>query len=285
MEGLKKVFIYQWLIFFTAFFVALLSFWRLLQIVNLYAKTGEFVPREFSAFEMAAAVIIASLVFLFFMKFARSEKFKRAFIFFIFGFLSLWGTFFILSLWVEFSMAVTISLVLVALVFYYRNVLLNNIAMLLAVPAAVINLAISINLDTAVLFLLGLTIYDYIAVYKTKHMVYMAKSMIRQGLVFGFVFPKKTEYLNSKLPQVVGEKSKEKAFVMGGGDIALPLLFVTTIMKYNLQAAFFVSFFAFAGLFLSFAIFYMQKDKQPIPALPPIALMCFIGYLLYDVLV
>lgn len=279
MQDIKKLFVFQGLIFSVVFLITILSFLKVESILNSSLSIS---LKEYSIWEIIIGVIIASLILLLFIKFVHKEKLKKAFLYFIFGFISLWGSVFILSLWINFLSAMIISLAIVIFVFSYRNVLFNNIAMMLAVPAAVINLSIAVNFETTVLFLLILTIYDYIAVYKTRHMVDMAKGMVQQGVVFGFVFPRKTEYLESKVSQIIGQEEKNKAFIMGSGDVAIPLLFITNLLKYSHSAAIFVSFFAFLGLFLSFLIFYFQKDKQPMPALPPIVLMCFLGALIYS---
>ena len=42
----------------------------------------------------------------------------------------------------------------------------------------------------------------------------------------------------------------------------------------------FLNIFSLIGLFLSFYIFASQKVRQPIPALPPIALFSIIGYII-----
>jgi presenilin-like A22 family membrane protease len=120
------------------------------------------------------------------------------------------------------------------------------------------------------------SLYDYIAVYKTKHMIHMAREMIKEGAVLGLVLPQKTSDFKSPLQKVV--PGAGRFFVLGGGDVVFPLLLCSSVLPRGLTHSLVVAGFSLFGLFLSIFVFSRQKKRQPIPALPPIALFAIIGY-------
>jgi len=126
-------------------------------------------------------------------------------------------------------------------------------------------------------FLVLFSIYDFIAVYKTKHMIKMAKEMMTVGVILGFIAPSKLADLKIPLRKV---KMGGKFLILGGGDVVFPMLLVVSLLPQGLFHSLIVAFFALIGLFFSFLIFISQKVRAPIPALPPIALLSLLGYLL-----
>jgi presenilin-like A22 family membrane protease len=105
-------------------------------------------------------------------------------------------------------------------------------------------------------------------------MVKMAKSMIQSGSILGLVIPRRLSFFNKKVDSV----DRKWAFVLGGGDVAFPLLLICSLIPVNFFSSIIVAFFAIIGLFFSFYYFISQKEKRAIPALPPIALFSIIGY-------
>ena len=68
--------------------------------------------------------------------------------------------------------------------------------------------------------------------------------------------------------------------ILGSGDIGLPLVFVSSVAATSISRAIIVAVFVVAGLFLTHLIFVNQKERKPMAALPPIATMTIIGYLI-----
>jgi len=52
------------------------------------------------------------------------------------------------------------------------------------------------------------------------------------------------------------------------------------MLSIGIVPALIVGGFSLLGLIASLLIFFLQKDKKPIPALPPIALFAIIGYII-----
>ncbi|MEK6952947.1 MAG: presenilin family intramembrane aspartyl protease [Nanoarchaeota archaeon] len=101
--------------------------------------------------------------------------------------------------------------------------------------------------------------YDAIAVWKTKHMVKLAKFQSKMKFFTGFLIP----------------YGKNRVAILGGGDIGFTLLFSGVVfVKYGLISLI-VPLIASLGL-LGLLV-YGDKNKF-YPAMPFIGVSCFIGY-------
>ena len=67
--------------------------------------------------------------------------------------------------------------------------------------------------------------------------------------------------------------------ILGSGDIGLPLMFAASLVSTSLWAAVVVALFSVIGLFVTHVLFLNQQQRRPMAALPPIATMAIIGYL------
>jgi len=90
-------------------------------------------------------------------------------------------------------------------------------------------LGLSLSIVPILILLIALAIYDFISVYKTKHMLTLAEGVSDMGLPLLLVVPKKLpySYIESK-PKLTktAEESEDKpereAFLVGLGDIIIP---------------------------------------------------------------
>jgi len=119
-----------------------------------------------------------------------------------------------------------------------------------------------------------LAIYDFIAVYKTKHMVKMAEAMIESQTIIGLVIPSNMREFKEA---VSNTQTRKKFVILGGGDLAIPLMLATSFIPLGISKSIIVAAFALLGMAFSFWLFYSQKEKQAIPALPAISFMSLIG--------
>lgn len=159
------------------------------------------------------------------------------------------------------------------------NVLMHNIGISLGIAgiSAILGLSISAELGLALLVLLS--IYDIIAVYVTKHMVAMARSMVEGGAIFGFLIPfefKGFFYGKGQAREGIGQNF----MILGSGDIGLPLVFAASLVKTSISSAIVVAAFSVVGLFVTHLLFMNQRQRRAMAALPPIATMTIIGYLI-----
>ena len=127
--------------------------------------------------------------------------------------------------------------------------------------------------------MIALSFYDIIAVYVTKHMVRMARDMMDAGAIFGFIIPLDIKGFLSK-KQEAQNQIGERFMILGSGDIGLPVILASSMVQYTVVGAVIVALFSLLGLFATHLIFVNQRERKPMAALPPIAIMSTIGYLL-----
>jgi len=101
-----------------------------------------------------------------------------------------------------------------------------------------------------------------IAVWKTKHMISMAKFQAKAKIFAGFLVP----------------YGKNKTAVLGGGDIGFPLLFSGVILK---SSGFLEASLVVTAVTISLALLFFFGSKNKFyPAMPYLTAGCFFGYLL-----
>jgi presenilin-like A22 family membrane protease len=114
---------------------------------------------------------------------------------------------------------------LIALIKKPEWYVINTIAIFIGVGTIAL-MGISLSVSITILLLATLAIYDAIAVYKTKHMIDLADSVIDLKLPVMFVIPKKRNYSLLKETKSLKEKLKEKeereAYLLGVGDVVFP---------------------------------------------------------------
>lgn len=185
--------------------------------------------------------------------------------------------------------AVILAAGLIALRFLQPTVLLHNLVVIGGLAGIGGMLGLSLSPRDVIILLVILSIYDVIAVYKTKHMTKMAKEMIKKRVILGIIVPEKISEFKASMTEVEKDKisitkvpklNKASRFmILGGGDLALPLLLITSVAHQNIWRSIIVLVFALLGLILMHLIFIKLK-RQPIPALPPLAVFSILGYLI-----
>ena len=170
----------------------------------------------------------------------------------------------------------TLLAVILGIAFVFiKRVFIQNIAMIFGIAGIGAIFSLSITPITAVIILLVLSFYDIIAVYWTKHMVKMAEGMIKTKNIFGLVIPEKAEGFMSSMERA---EPGNGFMILGSGDLVMPILLSASLVSISLMSAFIVGLFSIGGMFLTHLLFVNQKIRRPMAALPPIAAMAIIGY-------
>jgi len=201
----------------------------------------------------------------------------------VFEFKIRFGTFFL-----QFSeiLSILFALLLAYYKIYKREIIVHNLTEIFIYPGIIILFLPIVNIIIVIALLLLMSIYDFIAVFRTKHMQQMAKFMIKDIRAFtGIMLP----YLSKKeKDRIVVLKDKKRAkrdikvrvnlAVLGGGDIAFPMLFSSVVfLSYGLASSIFIIAFATIALF---ALLSLGEKGKAYPALPPIAIGSLIGFLI-----
>lgn len=188
-----------------------------------------------------------------------------------------------------------VALLLSAILTYYkivrRNMIVHNFTELLLYAGLAVVFIPMLNWIAAAILLIAISIYDAIAVWKTKHMIKMAKYHINELKIFpGFFVPyigKKDRIKIQKMRAIAlrekkkGKKQKNKDIkiraevaILGGGDIAFSLIFSGTILlAFGWLAASIVTLCTTLAL----ALLMILGKKKPYPAMPFLSAGCFLG--------
>ncbi|MBU0980486.1 MAG: hypothetical protein KJ709_06780 [Nanoarchaeota archaeon] len=129
------------------------------------------------------------------------------------------------------------------------------------------------NLKSAFMLLVIISLYDMYAVWKSKHMISMAKFQSAAKVFAGLYLQYDKKGLITKaVPAKKGRKMRNA--ILGGGDIGFPLIFAGVVMKTAGWWAFLVSIGA--ALALTWLFWQGKKDKF-YPAMPFITAGCLLG--------
>lgn len=137
---------------------------------------------------------------------------------------------------------------------------LKNAAAIMAVAGVGVIFGISLGLIPLIIFLVLLSIYDYLSVFRTKHMVEMANFVVKKDLAFT---------VTARAPPAAPGK-KEQRIDLGTGDMIAPVMLEVSAMTFSPLAAAFVFFGAVISLGLFLALVF--RKPMVLPALPPIVL-------------
>lgn len=197
--------------------------------------------------------------------------------------------------------AFAIALILGISKVWYSHPLLHNITEIFVYVGVGLILVPLFSPFWALLLLLIISVYDMYAVWKSKHMVSLAKFTSQSKLFPGFslsysaktksVIKKKLVTTKKQVKKTSAKKSMSKKknvsshqAILGGGDVLFPLLFAGSILIFLLQSGFMVvhaiaySLLISLGALLSLAIlFKLAKKGTFYPAMPFITAGCVLG--------
>lgn len=267
---------------------AMLGFFVLAQILGLY--TGTVIWNDMAANPYVSGLVITTnaeepLNALFFI---ACILVGAAVMVLLIRFLSRFGLFFRFLEFVMVSMsssivfyaflrlalgydASTLAGVAIALLFAAArlfNPALKNAAAILATAGVGVVFGISLGMFPVIVFLILLSIYNFLSVFTTRHMVEMANFIIKKDLAF-------TVTAKGPPPRP-GEK--EQRIDLGTGDLIAPIMLEVSALSFHPAAAAFV----FVGAVVSMAVFLslVWKKKMVLPALPPIVLGMIVSLLI-----
>ena len=136
---------------------------------------------------------------------------------------------------------------------YGKNAL--NIILFVSISAI---LSVYLNIITALILIAIISVYDYISVFITKHMITLAKAFSNNS--FGGI-------------SLMAKKIKKSKLFLGGGDMAFPAILANEFfLHYNITAGILAVIGAVIGL--SIILFFGKKGKA-YPAMAAIGPMQF----------
>jgi presenilin-like A22 family membrane protease len=255
-------------------------------------------PTQFAIY-VISGIAIGTVIILLLAKFNKIRVWKVWFFLAVFIAIS-FALRVVLPLWV----AMLLALGLATWKVFKSNIFIHNITEILMYAGIGVFLIVNFDLFWAFIILIAISIYDVWAVWGKKHMVSMAKFQTKSNVFAGLMIPYKGgKIMDFKKPSNTGklrppEPSKEfretgaKTAILGGGDIAFPLLFSGVVMKAlftnhtwlnpgditklaALQYTLIITLTTTAALLLLFVL--AKKDKF-YPAMPFIFAGCLAGF-------
>jgi presenilin-like A22 family membrane protease len=175
-------------------------------------------------------------------------------------------------------LAFLVGLIFAIIKVFKPNIIVHNITEVFIYGGLAAIFVPIMNMYSVFILLFLISAYDIYAVWKSKHMIKLAKfqteSKVFAGLSIPYNPPKQELKKDKKIK--VEKIEKIKTAILGGGDVAFPLLFAGVAMK---TFGFFVSLIIplFATIALVFLFIKSKKDKF-YPAMPFLTAGCLVGY-------
>ncbi|MCX7778948.1 MAG: presenilin family intramembrane aspartyl protease [Patescibacteria group bacterium] len=252
----------------------------LIQIAGLFTglkffSLPEFKERIFtpslSLADFFIAFISAVLFIFLVLKIFKKRKFPFKLIFYFLVFTT--GSLVFLIWFPNSFLPFLIIIFLFLLLHFFPNVICQNILIAICVVGAGVFLGGSLFPFQMILILLILAVYDLIMVFGSGQMIEMFKKMLASRLILALTIPERLKDFTTKISEVeIG-----KGFVfLGTGDLALPLAFAISALRQGLISSVFIILGSFLGLLI--LTFFFLKERQPLPALPPIIAGGILGY-------
>jgi len=192
---------------------------------------------------------------------------------------------------IDAKLALIIALILTILKLYRQNIITQNISEIFIYGGLAAVFVPIMNVFAAFMLLLVISVYDFIAVFKTKHMIKLANFQSESKVFAGLLIPydnntsMKTHSKDESKKTVMVE-SKHPVAVLGGGDIGFTLIFAGVVMKgLMLQQPEYTAFLKvliiplLTAVSLLFLLIKGQKNKF-YPAMPVLSIGCVVGYLI-----
>ncbi len=190
----------------------------------------------------------------------------------------------ILSGWWPLILSIAFAAVLTITLFKYPEWYIIDICGVIVGAGAIAIFGISLDIFLVLILLVILAIYDAISVYKTKHMIDLADTVMDLKLPVLLVVPKIRKYSLLKETKSLKEKLKDdeerEAFFMGLGDIVMPGILVVATY-HNISGGFPIALGVIVGTLAGFIVLmtFVIKGK-PQAGLPCLCGGAILGYLI-----
>jgi len=189
----------------------------------------------------------------------------------------------IVSGWWPLILSIAFAAVLTITLFKYPEWYIIDICGVIVGAGAIAIFGISLDIFLVLILLIILAIYDVISVYKTKHMIDLADTVMDLKLPVLLVVPKIRKYSLLKETKSLKEKLKDDeerdAFFMGLGDIVMPGILVAATY-HNISGGFPIALGVIVGTLAGFIVLmtFVVKGK-PQAGLPCLCGGAILGYL------
>jgi len=235
-----------------------------------------------------AIMLVVTVTILLIAKFWK-KQFIQVIILGSIGYTTFFVFYLLLSFVVTANLAPLLSIIaatilIVALIKYPEWYIIDLTGIIVGIGAIGI-FGISLSIFLVIILLIGLSIYDAISVYKTKHMIDLADAVMDLRLPVMLVVPKVRTYSLLKETKGIKEKlegdEEREAFFLGLGDIVMPGILVVSALQNIAEAGFIVALSVMIGTLIGFVILMSVVIKgKPQAGLPYLCSGAILGYVL-----
>ena len=233
-----------------------------------------------------AIMLVVTVTILLIAKFWK-KQFIKVIILGSISYTSFFVFYILLSFVVIANLALLVSVIvaailIVALVKYPEWYIIDLIGIIVGVGAIGI-FGISLSIFLVIVLLIGLSIYDAISVYKTKHMIDLADAVMDLRLPVMLVVPKVRTYSLLKetkgLKEKLEDKEEREAFFLGLGDIVMPGILVVAALQNIPDNGLLIALSVMIGTLIGFAVLMSVVIKgKPQAGLPYLCSGAILGY-------
>jgi len=184
----------------------------------------------------------------------------------------------------SFFLSITAAAILVITLLKYPEWYVIDVCGIIVGVGAIALLGISLSIFLVIVLLIVLAIYDAMSVYKTKHMIDLADTVLDLKLPVILVIPKIRKYSLIKETKSLKEKlkhdEKREAFFMGLGDIIMPGVLVASAFHNITSNGLLVALSVMLGTLLGFTVLMAVVVKgKPQAGLPYLCSGAILGYI------
>jgi presenilin-like A22 family membrane protease len=219
-----------------------------------YGLTPPDIKTEFSPLFFVGMIAVVTVAFFFF-KYMNLELLLKVWFFLAF----VAGISVTLSAFIEPTYAIFAALAIVIIKFYEHDIYTHNIAEVFLYGGIVALFVPILNIWAVVVIMLVVSVYDFISVFMTKHMIKLAKMQEDLGIFTGLIVAHKNELA-----------------ILGGGDIAFTMLFAVVLLRdFGNVPAMLAIYGAALGLLV---LMILGEKKKFYPAMPFVTIGSFLGF-------
>ena len=190
-----------------------------------------------------------------------------------------------LGVFMKTEYAFVLAFLIAALKLYRPNLFIHNIAQVLMYSGIAILLVPLFDITWIIALLIVISVYDIYAVFKSKHMVKMALFQTKSKLFAGITIPLK------KAKKIKGKKVKLREAIIGGGDVAFPLLFAGVVMESLMKSSITVGIAFLKVLIIPIIVsltllvlLIKGQEGKFYPGMPFITAGCLIAYIIVSLI-
>ncbi len=279
-------------IFFSYLLSFLIAIWifHLLKINNVTIETIAAPNSLYNTLYILGVIIVETIILIVLIKYLKKVNIIKI-LDIIISFFAVIGilSFFFDAIWLP----TIISIAIVLIKEFWKNSWFKNAIVFCVVGFFSAYFAYSIGILPIFVLLLAVAVYDIIAVFKTKHMIFLAKKVVEQNTLFVMDFhssffkkERNKETTVSKeesyTPTVTTTPTIRNKLNLGTGDFALPLIGILSLYSVNFYLGIVAFIVALAGLLVTIYLLF-TKSERALPAIPLQVGCLLVVYLVYYV--